>query len=197
MNNSLSSPLPVVSGVPQGSILGPMLFIIYMNDLPCCLSTVKSLLYVDDTKCYLNVHRLTDSSVLQENLNAIISWSQKWHLTFNPNKCVFVRFKPILQTSYDILCTQLVAQQCHKDLGILFSSDLMWEQHYKHILTKAYKTLGLLRRTFSKLHSPEVKKALYITLVRSQLMYCSTIWRPHLIKDITMIKQLQRDTNLF
>ena len=109
INNSLSSPLPVVSGVPQGSILGPLLFIIYMNDLPCCLSTVKSLLYVDDTKCYLNVHRLTDSSVLQENLNAIISWSQEWHLTFNPNKCVFVRFKPILQTSYDILGTQLVA----------------------------------------------------------------------------------------
>ena len=158
-----------------------------MNDLPCCLSTVKSLLlYVDDTKCYLNVHRLTYSSVLQENLNAIISWSQKWHLTFNPNKCAFVRFKPILQTSYDILSTQLVAQQCHKDLGILFSPDLTWEQHYKHILTKAYKILGLLRRTFNKLHSPEVKK--YDTLVRLQFMYCSTILRPHLIKDITMIR---------
>ena len=105
------------------------LVIIYMNDLLCCLSTVKSLLYMDGIRCYLNVHRLTDSSVLQENLNAIISWSQIWHLTFNPNKCVFVCFTPIMQTSYDILGTQLVAQQCYKDLGILFSPDLMWEQH--------------------------------------------------------------------
>jgi len=81
---------------------------------------------VDDTKCYLNLNSLSDNSILQENLNAIILWSQKWHLTFNKN--VFVHFKPILQTSYDIRITQLVAQQqqCHKDLSILFLPDLQF-----------------------------------------------------------------------
>ena len=74
-------------------------------------------------------------------------------LTFNPNKSVFVCFKPILQTSYDILGIQLVAQQCHKDIGILFSSDLTWEQHYKHILSKAifYSNFGPIMPYFQQI----------------------------------------------
>ena len=79
----------------------------------------------------------------------------------------------------------------HKDLGIFFSSDLSWTKHYNHITPKAYKTLGLLRRTF-KSNNTQTKKLLYITLVRSQLTYCSQLWRPHLIKDITLLERIQR-----
>ena len=74
---------------------------------------------------------------------------------------------------------------------------MSWDHQYKHMLSKAYKTLGLLRRTFSRQHLPEVKKKLYLSLVRSQLIYCSIIWRPHLIKDIKTIEQLQRRATKF
>ena len=66
----------------------------------------------------------------------------------------------------------------HEDLGILFSSDLSWTEHYNHVTSKAYKTLGLLHRTF-KSNNTQTKKLLYISLVCSQLIYCSQLWRPH------------------
>ena len=66
----------------------------------------------------------------------------------------------------------------HKDLGVTFSTDLHWTEHYKIIIAKAYQTLRLLRRTFN-INSIAAKKQLYISLVRSQLLYCSQLWRPH------------------
>ena len=197
INNSLSTQLPVISGVPQGSILGPLLFIIYMNDLPECLSVAESLMFVDDTKCYMNINSLPDNFILQNELNLIVSWSKRMCLNFNPTKSTFLCFKSIVETSYNISSTEIAAQSHHKDLGVFFTHDLSWDYHHRHVLSKAYSALGLLRRTFSKLHSPEIKKKLYLSIVRSQLMYCSTIWRPHLIKDIMLIEQLQRRATKF
>ena len=77
----------------------------------------------------------------------------------------------------------------HKDLGVTFSTDLHWTEHYKIIIAKAYQTLGLLRRTFN-VNSIAAKKKLYISLVRSQLLYCSQLWRPQLLKDI--LERVQR-----
>ena len=76
----------------------------------------------------------------------------------------------------------------HRDLGVVFSTDLSWNKHYEHIITKAYRSLGLLRRTFSNTNSISVKKLLYTSLVRSQLIYGSQIWHPHLIKDIVILE---------
>ena len=80
----------------------------------------------------------------------------------------------------------------HKDLGILINNNLKWSLHQDNVLTKGYKTLDLIRRTFSNSISSTVKCKLYITLVRSLLMYCSPIWHPHLMKDIIKLEQLQR-----
>jgi len=197
VNSCLSSLLPVVSGVPQGSILGPLLFIIYMNDLPSYINYAKSLMFVDDTKCYRTITSPQDNETLQNELNSIVSWSRKWNLSFNPNKSVVISYKPQLETSYNISTMQVATQAHHKDLGVIFSQDMSWDNHYKHILSRAYRTLGLLRRTFSKQHLSEVKRKLYLSLVRSQLTYCSTIWRPYLIKDIKTIEQLQRRATKF
>ena len=79
----------------------------------------------------------------------------------------------------------------HKDLGILYSNNLTWTEHYDHIIVKAYNTLGLLRRTF-KTNNVLVKKQLYISLVQSQLLYCSQLWRTQLIKDIHRLERIQR-----
>ena len=79
----------------------------------------------------------------------------------------------------------------HKDLGVTFSTDLHWTEHYKIIIAKAYQTLGLLCRTFN-INSITAKKQLYISLVRSQLLYCSQLWRPQLLKNTFILECVQR-----
>ena len=92
---------------------------------------------------------------------------------------------------YTINTMQIKQKSHHKDLGIIFSNDLHWYERYNNVTTKAYQTLGLLRRTF-KLNSPVAKKHLYISLVRSQLLYCSQIWKPQFLKDISTLERIQR-----
>jgi len=79
----------------------------------------------------------------------------------------------------------------HKDLGMIISSNLNWNLHHGAILRKPYRTLGLVRRTFSATIPSSAKVKLYISIIRSQLLYCSPVWRPHLIKDIKKLEQLQ------
>ena len=84
-----------------------------------------------------------------------------------------------------------------KDLGIMVSDDLSWSNHLTHITNKAYKKLGLLRRSLCYNNSTSTKKRLYVTLIRSQLLYCSQIWRPYLRKDIKLIENVQRRATKF
>ena len=143
-------PLPVLSGVPQGSILGPVLFLIYMNDLPPVATVSKSLLFVDDTKCFNHVSNIRDTVSLQHDLDSIAHWSIQSSLKFNTSKSVYLSFKSKISTTYKLLDVPVVTNTTHKDLGIILSADLCWNYHYEHITSKAYRMLGLLRRTFSK-----------------------------------------------
>ena len=111
INNILSTTLPVLSGVPQGSILGPVLFLIYMNDLPSVTTMSKSLLFVDDTKCFNNVSNTMDSVSLQQDLDFIARWSIQSSLKFNTTKSVHLSFKSKV-TGYHI---QVIGcSSCHK-----------------------------------------------------------------------------------
>ena len=92
INGHISSLLPVLSGVPQGSILGPLLFLIYINDLPSCVSSSLLLLYADDTKCLLPIKSSVDWQVLQRDLDALTTWSQNQSLPFNASKCASMSF---------------------------------------------------------------------------------------------------------
>ena len=87
ISGKMSSSLPVTSGVPQGSILGPLLFIIYINDLPGCASFASTLLFADDTKCLGNISSNTDRILLQNDLDSLQSWCITWGLSFNSSKC--------------------------------------------------------------------------------------------------------------
>ena len=88
-------------------------------------------------------------------------------------------------------------QLAHRDLGVVVSSDLKWKSHYEVVLSKAYKTLGLLRRVISSALCVKAKKVLYISLVRSQLLYCSQIWRPHRLTDIRALEGVLRRATKF
>ena len=139
------------------------------------------------------IHSTKDIEDLQADLDSVSFWSTNWKLFFNENKFVHLRYwaaSPDVTPTYTINGRAIGHKTQHKDLGILFTCDLSWSQHYQLITSKAYKTLGLLRRTFTG-NSTQAKKLLYISLVRSQLLYCSQLWRPYLIKDIQMLERVQ------
>ena len=107
--------------------------------------------------------------------------------------CFFSYGTPISPASSYCMGDQyIVALDCLRDLGVLISDDLSWSAHYDLLCSRAYKILGLLRRVFNNVFAIAAKKRLYISLVRSQLTYCSVVWRPHLIKDITTLEKIQR-----
>ena len=179
LNHCISDLLPVVSGVPEGSILGPLLFLIFVNDLPMSVTASSIFLFADDTKCLLPVKTFSDCLSLQRDLHNLSLWSLNWKLNFNESKCVLLRFSsgyPHIMYGYNINGHDIAVQENHKDLGIIMSSALSWSEHIQYILSKAYKTLGLIRRSFNSEHCPQTKKSLYISLIHPQLTYCSQIW---------------------
>ena len=198
INNSNSSTLPVISGVPQGSLLGPLLFLIYINDLPFSLKHSESFLFADDTKCLRPIRSPHDCILLQSDLDALSPWSSDWKLMFNETKCSLLSIisgrtsAEQSECQYFIIERPISSSNQQKDLGIIISSNLSWSHHASKITSKAYKILGLLRRTFCSINNVPTKKRLYISLVRSQLLYGSQIWRPLQLKDMKPIESLQR-----
>ena len=166
-------PLPVLSGVPQGSILGPLLFLIFVNDLPDTVQFSKILLFADDAKCIMPISSPLDSTHLQSYLLRLSEWCMTWNLYLNENKCSIVHYKsrPSTTSNYHINYQQIISNDKEKDLGLVVSADLNWHSHYQLISSKAYKVLGLLRRVFSNSILVPAKLSLYISLVRSQLLY--------------------------
>ena len=195
INGHTSGLLPVLSGFPQGSILGPLLFLLFINDLPLSVRSSSMLLFADDAKCFRPITNPSYCSLLQDDLVRLLDWSNKWKLHFNISKCALVRFSygtPISPaSSYCMGDQDIVALDCLRDLGVLISDDLSWSAHYDLLCSRAYKIIGLLRRVFNNVFAIAAKKHLYISLVRSQLTSCSVVWRPHLIKDITTLEKIQ------
>ena len=161
VNHCFSTTLPVLSGVPQGSILGPLLFLIYAID-HLSTSSLSLLLFADDTKCFNMVRSPSDSLVLQQDLTSLFNWSNHWKLSFNELKCILVRFSascPAINVSYFLNQHQLSVNNSHKDLGIIVSSNFDWTDNYNYISGQAYKIFGLLRHTFSNCNSTNAKNS--------------------------------------
>lgn len=203
INSQTSSYLPVLSGVPQGSILGPLLFLIYINDLPASVSSSTVLLFADDNKCFKTINCPSDSDLLQSDLDSLSNWSQLWNLPFNTNKSLLLRFtssqcsRPTYASDYHLNNSIISSSNQHRDLGVIFSSDLSWKDHYSTISSKAYRIMGLLRRSFSSSSSVATKKTLYISLIRSKITYASQIWHPHLLNDVSTLERIQRRATKF
>ena len=158
-------------------------------------------MFADDTKCLKPITSISDPYFLQSDLYHLSVWSDNWKLPFNTSKSALLCFtsssSPTFTESYYLNNTPISLVDHHKDLGIVFSSNLSWDHHYYHISHHSYKMLGLLRRTFSSTSSTETKKSLYLSLVRSQLTYASPIWRPHKIKQINMPEKIQHRATKF
>jgi len=132
----------VTSGVPQGSVLGPVLFLIYINDIDHGLSN-WILKFADDAKIFGIVTNIEDSRVMQDNLNKLLKWSEEWQMLFNNDKCKVMHFgKKHNLFSYYLKNHQLISVTQEKDLGILITNDLKSLQQCRQVYSKASKMLG-------------------------------------------------------
>ena len=142
------------SGVPQGSVLRPGLFLYYINDLPERLRS-RVRLFADDTIAYLVIILPKDTEALQEDLEDLATWENKWHMEFYANKCVVLTFtwkKAPVHADYKLHDQTLTRVQSAKYLGVTLTDDLKWDQHINNICDKANRTTGFLRRNLSIVH---------------------------------------------
>jgi len=188
-----SSEVPVVSGVPQGSVIGPVLFLAYINDLAQGISSDVRL-FADDTIISRPIHSEQDALALQEDLNKLEAWGRRWLMRFHPGKCQVLRVsrsRSKLQHPYSLLGTQLEGTDTINYLGITLSSDMRWTKHIDNVRAKANSKLGFLRRNV-RIASPRLKSQLYSTVVRSSMEYASSVWSPHECKATDSLEMVQR-----
>ena len=191
LNDSYSSWTDVLSGIPQGSVLGPTLFVCFINDLPTVVtSTIQ--IFADDTKIYRALQDPDDQRILQRDLDALKRWSETWQLHFNDNKCKVLHLgNQNPQYTYHMGENSLETTSLEKDLGIHMDEDLKFHHHVRLSVNKANKILGLIRRTFSNLDEKSLP-LLYKSLVRPHLEYGNIIWHPRFEMDREEIEKVQR-----
>lgn len=200
LNGSYSDTLPVISGVPQGSVLGPLLFLIYINDITTCVNQdVNIRLFADDCLLFKTINNVNDQVSLNESLDAIFTWCNLWGMTLNPEKTVFMRItnkKSPLKYQYTINNAPVSLTDSFKYLGVTITGNLTWSSHIDNICASARRKLGLLKHKL-KYSPPNVKMLAYNTLIRSRLEYASVVWDPHTKKDINKLEHVQRQAVRF
>ena len=199
VNGVLSDWRPVTSGIPQGSVLGPLLFIIYINDLPNeCMNLSELFMFADDTKLYKYILNNFNSTTLEQNCQALFNWSQKWLMSLNISKCKVLSIgrRDIIHNSYGFDTPQSGFVQLErvdkmKDLGVTFDDDLSFKSHIYEKINKAYQMLGIMRRNFRHVDK-DTFKLIYVSLVRSQLEYAHAVWNPYKIAFIRDLEKVQK-----
>ena len=170
-----STYLPVDSGVPQDSVLGPSLFLYYINDIPTGVdSTIR--LFADDTIAYLVIKSNSDALTLQRDLDKLAQWEQLWKMAFHPDKCNVLTIshnKTPVKFKYCLHGHVFESVDKAKYHGVTISEDIKWEGHINNICGKANKTLGFLRRNLN-IGSTSVKEQAYKSLVKPSL-FCNKI----------------------
>jgi len=194
VNKQFSAWAPVISGVPQGSVLGPLLFLIYVNDLPDWIKNDMRM-FADDTKIWSRIGGLTDCVRLQADLNQLHAWSDKWLLSFNPDKCKVMhvghdyRFLYTIQQNNSTY--KLSAATEERDLGIVVTDNLGVSTQCAEAAKRAMKVLSMIRRQFKDMDK-ECFTILYKSFVRPHMEFAIQVWSPYLKRDIECLERVQR-----
>jgi hypothetical protein len=148
--NSYSEWAPVTSGIPQGSVLEPILFVIYINDLPDKLKS-ECYMFADDTKVFKDINNIEDNKILQNDIQELENWSDKWLLRFHPDKCKVLSAgkQKTQQFKYTLCNTELQYFNKEKDIGVVIDNQLNFEDHMNEQINKSNSIMGLIRRTFT------------------------------------------------
>ena len=193
----LSGWLDVTSGVPQGSVLGPVLFLIFINDLDCGIAN-WILKFADDTKIYGCLKDPIDCDTLQDDLDLLCTWSNEWQMQFNIDKCKVMHIgKKNPLCKYKMNGSKLEEVTIEKDLGVYISNDAKPSVQCQQSYLKANRMLGFVKRNIIS-RNPSILLNLYKSFVRPHLEYCSPAWSPHYKKDKELLERVQhRFTRLF
>ena len=191
VDKCLSSRVSVQSGVVQGSVLGPLLFILFIDDVTHLLDAPATCqLYADDMKLYSTVE-LSNHNSIASSLLKLKLWSENWQLGININKCSVMHLclkNPGLQYCIGSIALPNITSFC--DLGITYNDKISFREHIDLKVAKAYQRIYLIFRGFVSRNISLLKQA-YVTYVRPLLEYCTPVWSPYLIKDNTKIENVQ------
>lgn len=183
--------MPVKSGVPQGSVLGPTLFLIYINDIECGVAS-SVLKFADDTKIYQSVQTTENIIQLQKDLTSMYDWSLEWQMLLNADKCKCLHIgHNNIEHQYMLGGIIIESTEQEKDLGVIIQKNLDVSCQVAETVKRANRLLGMIKRIYTD-KSKENILPLYKSLVRPHLEYAIQAWRPYKQKDIDNIEKIQR-----
>lgn len=194
VGGSCSDYVNITSGVPQGSILGPLLYACYLYDVGKCFRHSRFLMYADDTKVFMKINDISDCTKLQADLDRLSEYYKRNQIGVNVSKCntlSFTRKRQPFQFQYQLCAINIDKVELVRDLGILLDVKLSFSEHVENIINKSFKSLGFIRRVTKPFSDTMCIKQLYFSYVRSILEYSSTVWNPHYLTYINDIEKVQ------
>ncbi|CAI2737748.1 unnamed protein product, partial [Dicrocoelium dendriticum] len=190
VNETLSAPVPMTSGIPQGSVLGPELFKLYINDLKTALQT-DCLIYADDLKLWSKASSIEDADSLQGAVDQLHEWSIRWELPVNRDKCAVLLIGGTEPYGAYHIGGLLLRNTTHeRDLGVIVTSELRTTQGTLKVAT-GRRLVGALRREFARM-TPEIFRPLFTSYVRSVLGYCLPAGHPLSNLECALLRKVQR-----
>jgi len=181
----------VTSGVPQGSVLGPLLFVIYINDMPHCVES-SLFMFADDTKVFREIVDSSDKGKLQNDLDNLSKWSEDWLIKFHPEKCSVMHLgKNNPKNGYNLNGHNLCKSEFERDLGVIVDDELTFKEHITSKISKARQVWGMIRRSFVFIDC-NTFSLLFKAFVRPHLEYANCVWSPAgkgLIKEIESVQR--------
>ena len=200
IGNKMSTTCHVNSGVPQGSIIGPTLFILFLNDITEGLSPGTDItMYADDTKLWRTIYTKDDHWILQRDIDHLLNWATRNKMVFHPSKSHVLPIHrgasvthgddQFVYSMYDVPIQYTTVE---KDLGVHISSKLDWTEHCNSIYSKANQRLGLLKRTCHFTNNSNKRRAFYLSQVRSHFEHCTIVWRPSSHTTIEKLESVQK-----
>ena len=195
LNSVTSTAKSTSAGVPQGSVLGPLLFLIYVNDISENLLSLTRL-FADDSSLFFSASNLRDiEGILNHDLIIVTQWARQWMINFNPNKTEAMLFRYLQNQEYptllfDNVTVKFVSQ--HKHLGLTFSENMKWKCHIDSILTSASRMIGIMRK-LKYVFSRRSLNQIYVTYVRPVLEFSSVVWDGCTIEQQNSLEKLQNE----
>ena len=186
----------VLSGVPQGANLGPLLFLLFINDLPSCLHFALCLLFADDLKIFKSIKCEADMVLMQKDIDNVINWANENSLPINEAKCQLIIFSKTKSrfenVQYVVGNSVITPQDSVVDLGVIFDSKLTFNDHIRSMISNANKSLGYIIRSSHSFREISTMTLLYSSFVRSKLEFASTIWHRDIAAQSEKIEKVQK-----